>query len=195
MTGRISEFLANSSDIYFYIALASTLFFVIQFVMALFGGVGGHDMSDGDLNTDAADLDATDYHAISDVNFFSVKSITAFLMFFGWAGFFWGDRGWLGLAIAFCCGLVMMITTSLVIFLMLKMQQSGNISPAEMVGGKGRVYLGVPGKRAGTGKVTVNLPQCTREINAMADEDIERGALVKVLLHLEGNCYLVEKIK
>lgn len=40
----------------------------------------------------------------------------------------------------------MMFLTALVVSLLLKMQQSGNITPAELVGQRGTVYLTVPGR-------------------------------------------------
>ncbi len=208
LISKIGMFLSNSQNFYFYIAVTSSLFFAIQFVLALIGAHAGHDVdihvdhdidlsdidNDVDINTEASDLETTDYGSISDVNWFSIKSITAFVMFFGWAGFFWGDKGWVGLLIAFLCGLVMMIITSLMIFFMLKMQQSGNILRSDLIGQKAEVYLAIPAKRSGTGKITVSLPHCTREVKAMSDEEIPRGVPVRIASHLEGDCYLVKKL-
>lgn len=199
----VREFLSNSTTFYFYLAVVSTAVFVIQFCMAMFGGME-HDMGldhdvdldhdfDHDMSTDASDISDTDYSGISDINLFSIKSITAFVMFFGWAGFFWGDKGYLGLAIALICGFVMMFLTSLVIFLLLKMQQDGNISSKDLVGRIASVYLSIPGGRSGTGKITIKLDRCSREAKAMADEEIPYGTAVVVKEHIQGNCYLVEK--
>jgi hypothetical protein len=198
----VETFLSNSTQFYFYLAIASTVFFIVQFCLTFFGGgdhgdVGfDHDLAvdhDLDVNTDASEIDGTDYSGISDINLFSIKSITAFVMFFGWAGFFWGDKGYLGLFIAIICGSVMMFLTSLVIFLLLKMQQTGNVTHADLIGRSASVYLRIPGKRSGIGKITVKLDRCSREMQAMADEEIGRGMPVIIKEHIQGNCYLVEK--
>jgi len=195
----VREFLSNSTTFYFYLAVVSTVIFVVQFCLAMFGGLGhdvdlDHDVDfDHDMSTDASDISDTDYSGISDINLFSIKSITAFVMFFGWAGFFWGDKGYLGLGIALVCGFVMMFLTSLVIFLLLKMQQSGNISSRDLVGRTASVYLSIPGGRSGTGKITVKLDRCSREVKAMADEAIPHGVPVVVKELIQGNCYLVER--
>lgn len=187
----VREFLTNSTDFYFYLAVVSTTIFIVQFCFAMIGGMG-NDM-DHDMDTDASDISGTDYSGIADINLFSIKSITAFLMFFGWAGFFWGDKGYLGLGIALACGFTMMLLTSLVIFLLLKMQQSGNINSSDLVGRVASVYLRIPGERSGTGKITVKLDSCSREKKAIADEEISRGTAVLIKEHIQGDCYLVEK--
>jgi len=202
----IRDFLSNSTEFYFYLAVISTALFVIQFIFAMVGAFGNdidcdhdidldHDMDiDHDLDHDFDhDISDTDYSGIADINLFSIKSITAFIMFFGWAGFFWGNKGYLGLIIAIACGFTMMVLTSLVIYLLLKMQASGNINSADLIGRVGSVYLRIPAGRAGSGKITVKLDQCSRETKAMADEEIQHGAAVIVKEHIQGNCYLVEK--
>jgi ATP-dependent phosphoenolpyruvate carboxykinase len=73
------------------------------------------------------------------------------------------------------------------------MQQSGNISSRDLVGRVASVYLSIPGGRSGTGKITVKVDRCSREVKAMADEEIPHGAPVVVKEHIQGNCYLVEK--
>jgi hypothetical protein len=200
------EFLSNSNSFYFYLAVISTVFFLIQFGFAMVGGLGQGDMDcDHDLDFDHDfdhdieldhDIDhdmSTDYSGIADINLFSIKSINAFLMFFGWAGFFWGDKGYLGLGIALACGFVMMFLTSLVIFLLFKMQKSGNINSADLVGHVASVYLTIPTERSGTGRITVKLNHCSREMKAMADEEIRSGMAVLIKEHIQGDCYLVEK--
>jgi hypothetical protein len=198
----VNEFLSNSRDFYFYLAVISTIFFVVQFCMAMFGAASHGDIDIDhnldfdhglDTHTDASEIHDTDYSGISDINLFSIKSITAFVMFFGWAGFFWGDKGFTGLAIAVVCGVVMMFLTSLVIFLLLKMQQTGNIGSADIVGRVASVYLKIPGERSASGKITVKLQNCSRELRAMADEELPRGTQVIIKEHIQGNCYLVEK--
>lgn len=140
LTG-IGEFLAGAGNLYLFIAVTGSVIFALQFIMTV---AGIH--SDVELDGAGFDVDSHDISDIQGLNFFSLKAIVAFVTFFGWGGYFYGHLGWTGLAIAFGCGLIMMFLTALVVSLLLKMQQSGNITPAELVGQRGTVYLTVPGR-------------------------------------------------
>ena len=185
----IGEFLAENRSFYFYLALAGSVMFLFQLLLMLFGG-------SVDADTDAADFDAADVDlagsGISLVSFFSLRSMLAFVTFFGWAGFFWGDSGWLGFAISFGCGLLMMILTTLLVWFFFKMQQSGNISEADFIGKDGKVYVSIQENEAGS--VIVKFDNCTRTVRAVADEPIAAGAIVKVINSAGFDTYKVEKI-
>ncbi len=183
------DFLANASGIYLAIAIFGSVIFAIQFIMTISGfdgGEGSLDFSDdpsADLPEDVAGL-----------NFFSLKSIVAFITFFGWGGVFWGSYGWSGFAIALACGITMMAITTFIIYSMLKMQQTGNIKATDLIGQNGIVYLTIPGERKSGGLVTVSLPNCTRQISAVADMEIPTGAAV-VVEELFGNgLFLVKPV-
>jgi membrane protein implicated in regulation of membrane protease activity len=171
---------------YLFTAVAGTTVFVIQFLMTIAGLHGESDI--GDFDVEAHDV--TDIHG---VNFFSLKSIVAFITFFGWGGVFWGHLGWGGFSIAFVCGLIMMTLTTLVLSLLLKMQQSGNLKDEDFIGRKGKVYLSIPAERAPGGKVTVYFPGCTRQVAARSDEAIDANEEVVILEALGGGEFSVKK--
>ena len=177
LTG-IGEFLAGAGNLYLFIAVTGSVIFALQFIMTV---AGIHS----DVERDGAGFEG--------LNFFSLKAIVAFVTFFGWGGYFYGHLGWTGLAIAFGCGLIMMFLTALVVSLLLKMQQSGNITPAELVGQRGTVYLTVPAGRAPGGMVTVTLPGCTRQVSARADDELKTGTAVVISENLGGGSFLVVK--
>lgn len=187
LTG-IGEFLAGAGNLYLFIAVTGSVIFALQFIMTV---AGIH--SDVELDGAGFDVDSHDISDIQGLNFFSLKAIVAFVTFFGWGGYFYGHLGWTGLAIAFGCGLIMMFLTALVISLLLKMQQSGNITPAELVGQRGTVYLTVPAGRAPGGMVTVTLPGCTRQVSARADDELKTGTAVVISENLGGGSFLVVK--
>ena len=121
-------------------------------------------------------------------------SVSAFIAFFGWGGVFWGSYGWSGFAIALACGITMMAITTFIIYSMLKMQQTGNVKATDLIGQNGIVYLTIPGERKSSGLVTVSLPNCTRQISAIADMEIPTGAAV-VVEELFGNgIFLVKPV-
>ena len=169
---------------YLFCAIFGTTIFAIQFILTLVGfGHGGED-ADGDgipddlEGGDASDIGHVDASQASDVlhvNFFSLKSIMAFIAFYGWGGLCFKHLGWGGFAIALLSGIIMMVIISVLIALLLKMQQSGNITPKDYIGKSGSVYLSIPANRAPGGKATVKLDACTREIDAVSDEPIPTG--------------------
>lgn len=171
---------------YLFVAVAGTTVFVIQFIMTLAGLHGEGDVGD-------FDVEAHDVTDIQGVNFFSLKSIVSFVTFFGWGGVFWGHLGWGGFSIAFVCGLIMMTLTTLVLSLLLKMQQSGNLKDEDFIGRKGKVYLSIPAERAPGGKVTVYFPGCTRQVAARSDEAIDANEEVVILEALGGGEFSVKK--
>ena len=185
------EIVEHSDRIYWFMAIVGSVVFLVQFAMSLFGAEFGDHMTAGD----AGHIDVSDNSDVTSLNFFSLKSIVAFITFFGWAGVIWGDKGWAGLFIALACGFFMMFMTAASVWLLLKLQQSGNITPADLVGQTGTVYLRIPEARANGGKVTVKMPGCTRLVRAVADEALPTGSHVKVIEHIEGDCYLVQKIE
>ena len=187
LTG-IGEFLAGAGNLYLFIAVTGSVIFALQFIMTV---AGIH--SDVELDGAGFDVDSHDISDIQGLNFFSLKAIVAFVTFFGWGGYFYGHLGWTGLAIAFGCGLIMMFLTALVVSLLLKMQQSGNITPAELVGQRGTVYLTVPAGRAPGGMVTLTLPGCTRQVSARADDELKTGTAVVISENLGGGSFLVVK--
>ena len=187
LTG-IGEFLAGAGNLYLFIAVTGSVIFALQFIMTV---AGIH--SDVELDGAGFDVDSHDISDIQGLNFFSLKAIVAFVTFFGWGGYFYGHLGWTGLAIAFGCGLIMMFLTALVVSLLLKMQQSGNITPAELVGQRGTVYLTVPAGRAPGGMVTVTLPGCTRQVSARADDELKTGTAVVISENIGGGSFLVVK--
>ena len=187
LTG-IGEFLAGAGNLYLFIAVTGSVIFALQFIMTV---AGIH--SDVELDGAGFDVDSHDISDIQGLNFFSLKAIVAFVTFFGWGGYFYGHLGWTGLAIAFGCGLIMMFLTALVVSLLLTMQQAGNITPAELVGQRGTVYLTVPAGRAPGGMVTVTLPGCTRQVSARADDELKTGTAVVISENLGGGSFLVVK--
>ncbi len=182
-----------SGDMKFYWALAifGSFVFIIQLVMSAVGFGAGHDVDSGsgtDVATSHPDA------GFSVFKLFSVQSVIAFITFFGWGGVIWGKNGVSGFFAALASGIFMMLVTSFFLYYLMKLQQSGNINAQDYVGCTGMVYMNVPGGRVQHGKVTVNLRGCSREIIAVADEDIQTGSAVTVVQQIDGRRFLVKKI-
>ncbi len=174
------ELFAGSRSVYLFLAVLGSIIFVIQFIMTVFGF--DHEM----IDTDGAEL--------AQLNFFSLKGIVSFFTFFGWAGYFWADQGWVGLLLALFFGGMMMGATALLLWGMMKAQRSGNIEPKDFEGETGSVYLSLPGGRKSGGIVTVKLGTCTRQVGAVSDTPLPSGTPVRVEKFLSEDCYLVKSI-
>ena len=192
----LKDILAGGYKMYFAFAIFGSCVLAFQLLLMALGFGGDHDLScstDTDGGLDVGDHSDT---GLSDFKFFSLRTIIAFITFFGWGGVSaWhsGMRGAQCLLVALICGGLMMVCTALLVFFMLKMQQSGNISSQELIGCKGTVYLRIPGGEE-IGKVTVEVNGTTREIKAIADAEISRNETVKVLEELGVNKFKVVKI-
>ncbi len=175
----------NGQMMYWTCAVAGTGFFAVSGFLALFG-FGGAD--------DAGDMDAHVDSGFSDFHLLSLKAIFAFIMMLGWGGVIFGrGNGYAGFFGAAVCGFAAMVLTASVIALLLKLQQNGTKSTAELVGMTGSVYLSIPANRSGTGKVVVNCGDDTREVKAVAEEALATGTPVKVVSVSGGGIVVVEK--
>ena len=189
MINKIGEFLSNAHSVYWFFAVIGSSVFVIQFLLTILGF--DHDGVDVDGDGEISFGEHAD-SGLGDFHVFSVRSIVAFVMFFGWVGILWGHYGWLGFLGALLLGGGMMFVTAFILLGMLKMQQESNIGSKDIVGCSGIVYLRIPKNEQG--KVTVTVAERTREIKAVADEELKKGTAVDVIKHIYGRLYKVEKI-
>lgn len=173
------ETLSLIEKIHWGIAVPSTLIFVIQLVMLFVGG----DADDLDVDTDS---DFPGDHGAG-IDVFSAKSIISFLMFFGWTGLAAIDKGmnvWWGITLtSFIVGVIMMLFTAWIFWLLLKLQGSGNASTTDAIGAVAEVYLTVPAKKVSAGKVQLALSGSIRTLDAVTEDldDIKPGTFVQVI--------------
>lgn len=196
---RFLEILTTDLKIYWFFAIFGTALLFVQLALTLFGMGGGDDVDgfDGGVDVDgdgAMDFSAHHDTGLTDFKFFSFRSLIAFITFFGWGGVLWGKNGLSGFFGALGSGLSMMFATAIMIFFLMKLQHSGNITSNDIVGCTGRVYLTVPPGKTDNGKVTVTVKGCTREIKAVAEEELPKGTPVTVVSHIDGKLYQVKKI-
>lgn len=194
MVQTAGNFLAGdiAMTLYWCAAIGGTVFFLFALLFSSFeiSGVDSPDVAADGTFDSMGHVDT----GFADFQFISMKSIFAFVTMFGWTGVVWGNSGWGGFFAALLVGLVAMFLTALAIWMMLKLQHSGNIMPGEMVGLSGTVYMTIPAGRVGMGKVTVAVHGATCEVNAVADEVLPTGTAVKLVKALEPSKFLAEKV-
>lgn len=176
--------------IYALIAIPTTVILIIQTIMLFFG-----------LDDDDADFDSDDA-AVGDDGFtlFSVRGIMAMLCVAGWSGVAFNEAGFgiaLTIVLSTILGFAALVGMAYLIKLILKLQDSGNIQPANAIGKVGQVYLTIPPNMSGMGKVNVTIQDKYSEFNAMTtDADaIKTGEVIRVVATDEIGYLLVERMK
>lgn len=173
-------------------AIVSTVVFAVQFVMT-FIGVGD---ADADFNFDTVDGGTMD--AGGAMSLFSVRSIVNFLMGFGWSGVCFDkyiESNLLLILVAIGVGLIFVVAFFFVIRQMMKLESSGNIKMEDCVGKTCDVYLRIPAKNEGKGKVQISLNGTIFEFDAVTNDaqPIPTGSKVLVVENLGASTLLVER--
>lgn len=194
--------------IFICIAIPSTVLLVVQFILTLIG-IDGNADGDVDGNFDGIDLDGDgipDTDAPGDsfndgVGFrlFSLRSLIAFFAVMSWTGFAMAGAGVhpaITCLVAVAAGFVMMLAVALIYYFFAKMQTSGNVNIQNAVGTSGSVYLSIPPKRSGKGKVNLVVQERFGEYDAVTDEEeaLPFGCEV-VVIGLSGQDTLLVKRK
>ena len=173
-------------------AIVFSVLFVIQFGLSLFG----LDFeADGDL--DAAT--STDYSLDPSFTLLSVRSIIAFFTFFGWVGVLALQRDysttWV-LISAIAAGFAAMGLVAYLMYFFSRLAEDGNADIQDLIYKNGTVYLTIPERRKGRGKVHVTLGNSLREMDAVTEgESLGNGKSVKIIEIVEDNVLVVEPIE
>ncbi|MBQ3049127.1 MAG: hypothetical protein IJC94_04140 [Oscillospiraceae bacterium] len=156
------------SQIFTAMAVPATVVMIIQALLLLLGIGGG----DGDVDVD--DISDIDAEASEGLSLISVRGIVAFFSVGGWAGLVC-DTGELpvviSVLIATAAGLAAMIGVALLFKSIMKLQTSGNIVIQNAVGKTATVYIPIPPRKEGRGKVTVLVQNRFVELEAMTEDE------------------------
>ena len=156
------------SQIFTAMAVPATVVMIIQALLLLLGIGGG----DGDVDVD--DISDIDAEASEGLSLIRVRGIVAFFSVGGWAGLVC-DTGELpvviSVLIATAAGLAAMIGVALLFKSIMKLQTSGNIVIANAVGKTATVYIPIPPRKEGRGKVTVLVQNRFVELEAMTEDE------------------------
>jgi hypothetical protein len=175
-------------QIFWGCALISTIIMVIQFILSLCG------VGDVDMDVDMSAGDGLD--AATGMDLFSIKNVIIFFVGFGWAGISFREiipqDGLLILA-ALACGCFFVASFIMIFKQLMKFEGNGAVNMSEAVGKKAEVYLRIPAKRNGKGKVQVSLNGVAREYDAVTNDDemIPSGKIVDIIGSTGGGALLV----
>ena len=203
------------TQIFFCVAIPSTLVLIIQTILT-FIGIGAEsdfdtdaeietpegmssDVGDGVFDSDTElDCESID-SGMDSLKLFTFRGIVAFLVIFGWVGVAMDSSGapvWLTVPIALISGFVMMLSLALIMRMVMKLRNDGTADNRNAIGTAGRVHLTVPPSRSGEGKVHVMLQGAYVERDAVTDEEeaIPTGSEI-VVVGVSGQTSLVVKRK
>lgn len=208
-------------QVFYILAIPSTIVLLLQTILLLFGVGGGHDAdvssadvdAGGDLDAGGAELDPSgansgDFVPEQDGPFdqgpeheaglriLTVRGIVAFLAIAGWVGVAAVDMGagaGLAAVLAVIAGLAAMLLVAVVLRASLKLQQSGNLDLRNAVGSIGEVYVPIP--EGGKGKVTLVMQERYMELDASCPERaLHTGERVKVVSITQSNTLIVTPV-
>lgn len=195
--------------ILYFIAIPSTLVFVIQTVMAFLGGIeGGEGISYSD--TSGLDLDGSfdgaglsempDAMDVDDVHFgdggnpadfsimrmFTLQGIITFLMVTGWsaiASISAGGKPSLSIIVGVVLGVIAMYAVAKLIHASSRLTENGTLDVRNAIGESAKVYIPIPGLAQGEGKVTLYVQGRYAECDAMTMEPemLKTGTSVRIV--------------
>ncbi len=137
-------------NIYFYCSVVGGFILVVQTLLLLVGGDSDVEAEIGDV-ADGADA----FLAV-----LSFKTIVAFLTFFGLTGMAClqgGFSGYITAIFAFLAGSTALYLVAWMMRTLSRLQSRGNLDLQNAIGQQGKVYLRVPPKQSGTGRVILNV--------------------------------------
>lgn len=208
-------------QILYCIAVPASLILIIQTVIMLLGlGNGGEGFNpsdtsgldvpdsidtdagfDGsaDMDTDLSNHDISNPSDIADFRLLSVQSVIAFLTIFGWSGITAISNGmveWAALLLAVALGFGAMFLVAKIIQWSSRLAQNGTFNVKNLLGESGTVYIPIPEKGKGTGKINISCGERFMEYDAVTEEQeaLKTGTPVRVVDIIAGSTLVVEKI-
>ncbi|MCH5162950.1 MAG: hypothetical protein J1G38_05625 [Clostridiales bacterium] len=152
------------------------------------GDIGG-GVSDGGLHGGGA--------AVFGMKLLSLRSLLAFAVIGSWLCYTlcYSLEWYYAVLISIGGGFIAACGMAAALVGMEKLQDNGNLDPNNAVGKVGTVYLTIPAKRNGRGKINILIQERYAEYEAVTDSDepIPTGASIQVIRHDGGNVLLVKK--
>ncbi len=193
--------LTDLQRIFALVGIPATLVLVVQTILLLFGlGAGHEDGCDCGCDLDGDGI-PDDLEGGSDdgLTLFSVRGIVAMFCIAGWSGIVFIDFG-MGqveaILLAVLCGVAALFGMAYLMKSVLKLQSSGNLQLGTAVGKTGQVYIPIPPKGEGRGKINITVQDRYIEVDAItASEDtLKTGETVRVVSTDENGLLMVERV-
>jgi len=178
------------SQIFWAVALFGTVVLIMQLASMFLGleNIGGHD-TDGsvDAHDMGQDHDSDNDHSVftAGLKLFTLRNLVAFVCMFGWTGLVmieYEASKLLTCIMALAVGCFSMIIMALLMKALYGIHASGNISEEDFVGEQATVYIPIPEKGKGFGKINFNMGGKLEERIAISTgPSLSVGTTVRVL--------------
>lgn len=189
--------LGLTGQIFAIIAIPSTLVLIVQTILLFFGIGDGHS---GDFDMDSSASELTDTGDTGDgLAVFSIRGIVAMLCVAGWSGLAMYQAGCdlrIVIPLSVFFGIVTLFGIAYMMKAIMKLQDDGNIELGGAIGKSGKVYIPIPPKMEGSGKINLTLQERYIEADAVTpcDRIIKTGETVRVVATDEVGMLVVEPI-
>jgi hypothetical protein len=191
------------AQVFWGIALFGSAILIMQ-IISMFLGLEhfSHDM-DSSVDIHGASQGShyggygTDHGFMAGLKLFTMRNMVAFVCMFGWTGIVmleYSTSKILICLIAFIVGCFAMFVMALAFKIVISLQTSGNINEASFVGIEASVYIAIPEKGKGIGKINFNIGGTLQERQAISkNEYLPVGAQVKTISYT-NNIFTVEGV-
>ena len=182
-----------AQKIYFCVGLGASVFLELQIITLLFG-IGESGETEIDLSGDG-EPDAT-VDLADGFHLFTLRGLVAFFAIGGWTGLALSDISTgLSIAGALLSGTLALVAMAFMMRGIMRLRSSGNIDISKAIGTIADVYLTIPAKNNGMGKITLTLEERFVELAAIQNGEtpIPTGSKVKVVGVL-GDSLVVESV-
>ncbi|MEZ4775328.1 MAG: NfeD family protein [Bacteroidia bacterium] len=173
---------------FWLVAIPSSIFFLLQTLMIFIGG-HSHDLSgsDGGFDTGVEGVDSV-------FDLFSLKNLIHFLLGFSWTGIAFYESissPILLIGIALIVGVLFVYMFFVVIRQLQKLAEDNSFQLTDTLGQTAEVYLTIPEKKSGKGKILVSARGSVHELEALTEgEKILSGTAIKVVKIENGNIFV-----
>lgn len=190
MTMEILENLDTLLKTFWYVAIPTSIIFIIQTIMTFIGA----DSSDG-LDADF-DGDLSGTHA--PFQLFSLRNLINFLLGFSWTGISFystiANKSIL-IIISLAVGFLFVYFFFVIIRQVQKLAEDNSFNITNTLNKSAEVYLTIPENKKGKGKIMISVNGAFHELEAMTENDkILSGSVVKVVKIENNNILIVETI-
>lgn len=174
------------------IAITTSLIFVIQMIMTFVGM-----SSDTDFSADSGDFSDGE-HGDAPFQLFTFRNFINFFLGFSWSYIvFCGkiSNHFLLVFVSVVVGVFIVAGVMFIFYGLSKMTQEGNIYIEQTIGLTATVYLPIPAREKGVGKIQVSVQKSVREYDAITSaEALPTGSIVKIIAAKGRDLLLVERI-
>jgi len=174
--------------IYWYIAIPVSLIFIIQTIMTFVG-------IDADLDTD---FQVESHDGDSPFQLFSFRNLINFLIGLSWTGIAFYHtihNHYILVSISVIIGIAFVLLFFFIIRQIQRLAEDNTFNIKNTLSKTGQVYLSIPAKKEGKGKVQISVNGAVHELPAITEHDkLETGTIVRVTGILDQHILVVEKV-